>query len=653
MPVEKEDPTVKFLAQLAGTSVENFLALGALPEQPADLPSPGERMPGVMAPQNQPEFWADAPWRLEPDQKSVPVTFYIRDGNIDSPGYGPWRLDAIRLEQLADNAAWEKLAVYLPSDLPGVDAQGNISSSLWFHTVYLPLPPLPAHPIRAGETLRLRVMFMGSASPYQKPVFIERHLGVLLAPVALPQGRAARRTNRRTWFYGDTHYHSAYTNDIKEFGAPLPETRAAAIGIGLDWVVVTDHSCDLDEVDAGDSPGRSRWERLKAELAAAGLSDSTFRFILGEEITLAGKDEKYVHMLAMGDLQALIPGGFLPDKSERLPVGVCIHAFKQILRFGKGYPPNLVRSLFGRVYSLEEVISFIPPDVLLFAAHPYGVAQLPPALWDPADLDNLRLTGHEFWNTRVRRSAIWTDNPFTRVGWTDGQKLAKKDRSRIQILKRCARSWDAYLQRGVDAWEPASPLPEQRPVFIGGSDAHGDFNYHAGMAWNYMSGNSLDDNALGKVRTAVYLPDHQANTVPEVKEILAAIKKGSCVVTDGPLLECTLRQGQQVAQMGEALIGTGNAALQLDITGHTTPEFGDLAEVEMVVYSAGGRAERRVVARVHPGQPTLLDVRGRRGYLRLEAVTTGPENAQYCCFTNPIWFRLDGAGRVSLQACLA
>ena len=72
------------------------------------------------------------------------------------------------------------------------------------------------------------------------------------------------------WYYGDTHYHSNYANDFKEFGNPVPDTRVAAECIGLDWLVITDHSCDL--VDANpyweEALADSRWAELGLEVEA-------------------------------------------------------------------------------------------------------------------------------------------------------------------------------------------------------------------------------------------------------------------------------------------------------------------------------------------------------------------------------------------------
>jgi hypothetical protein len=53
-----------------------------------------------------PTFWADAPWRLEPDQDEIPFTFLIRDAQGQNV---KMRLSAIAVyEAPDDDKPWEK-----------------------------------------------------------------------------------------------------------------------------------------------------------------------------------------------------------------------------------------------------------------------------------------------------------------------------------------------------------------------------------------------------------------------------------------------------------------------------------------------------------------------------------------------------------------
>jgi len=76
------------------------------------------------------------------------------------------------------------------------------------------------------------------------------------------------------WYYGDTHQHTNYTYNIYEIGAPIYATIAADRALGLDWMIVTDHSFDLDN---------SKWTQQRDEVQQN--STSYFRVIQGEEVS--------------------------------------------------------------------------------------------------------------------------------------------------------------------------------------------------------------------------------------------------------------------------------------------------------------------------------------------------------------------------------
>ncbi len=626
---------VRFFADVFGLPREDFERLGRAPEGATP------RMVGVLRLRNQPEFWVDAPWRIEPDLDSIPVSFHLREANLQPPGMGPWRLDVLLVEQELPDGSWLKLAELLPGDLPGIDEQGFSTTDLWVHGISLPLAALQG--AECGQKVHLRALFLGRFAPHDELASVEIHLEVLLAAEGLPGGRAAAGSGPRQWFYGDTHYHSAYTNDPKEFGGAILEARRAGRAVGLDWLAVTDHSCDLDEVDAGQG-SRRRWDRLADDIASPAISDKDFRCILGEEITFLGHKGWPLHMLAFGDMDEMVEGAFLPADSSAPEMVLAREALQAIVQAGTGYKPDILDRLFGKVLGLDEVMARLPAGTLTFAAHPFDFAQVPPARWSREDLAHERLTGYEFWNGRVRAKAGRTPNPF--AAWKDAGELAEADEARIEKLQeQAAERWDPQLQRGVRHWLRGEKLPAWRPVLIAGADAHGDFNYHVGWAWDYRRFD-VNDNALGRARTAVYLPRHAADGLPTVADILAALRQGACVATDGPIVDFCLEQGGRVASLGELLEVSGPENVILRATAHTTAEFGPVTEVEVVSYWAGqqGRKPRHTV--VKAGDPAVLDLDGRRGYCRLQARSAGPAGECFCCFTNPIWLRvMDGGVR--------
>jgi hypothetical protein len=147
-------------------------------------------MSGSITLRNKPEFWADAPWRLEPDQDELPVSFHVRDADIQPPGKGPWRLDMLRVEQRLADGSWHKLASLLPADVPDVDEQGFSRRDFWVHGTALPRREF--HGVGPGSRVHLRVLFVGSFPPHRKSEQTEIHLETLLAEHPLPKSRAAR-----------------------------------------------------------------------------------------------------------------------------------------------------------------------------------------------------------------------------------------------------------------------------------------------------------------------------------------------------------------------------------------------------------------------------------------------------------------------------
>jgi len=151
---------------------------------------------------NQPEFWADIPWRIEPDQEDIPLLFLVRDTNISSPAKGPWRLDMLKVEQRAPDGSWDTMLAFLPIDLPKVDSKGFFQLRTWEHSTKIPLSDF--QDAKRGNSIHLRVVFHGSFFPYERPSQIEIHLETFLANYALPKSRAASLNQTRQWFYGDT-----------------------------------------------------------------------------------------------------------------------------------------------------------------------------------------------------------------------------------------------------------------------------------------------------------------------------------------------------------------------------------------------------------------------------------------------------------------
>ncbi len=114
-----------------------------------------------------------------------------------------------------------------------------------------------------------------SATPEE---IVVRQEAVLTAGRELARPQVPPGAHHSGWYFGDTHSHSTYTWDYY-FGDgiyTIPELKSLAKAAGLDWLVLTDHAYCLDT---------TKFNEQKS--AVTSLSDSTFAFLYGEELSAA------------------------------------------------------------------------------------------------------------------------------------------------------------------------------------------------------------------------------------------------------------------------------------------------------------------------------------------------------------------------------
>jgi hypothetical protein len=404
--------------------------------------------------------------------------------------------------------------------------------------------------------------------------------------------------------------------------------------MGLDWLVVTDHSVDLsDENPYGEaSRADGRWAQLGQEVAAH--SDDRLLLLRGEEVTLRGapgRGDDTLHMLVLGRaFEKLIPGAWATKGM-----------LWRVARLLPGFAPELYAHLFGPIYSLEAVLTGVDrtgrpvpalsgrsvqdQQALAFAAHPRSMAQAPGGIWEFSDLTQ-PLHGMQAWNGRMRHYARQQETPFDH--WQPAGEWAEStDRAGIE-------AWDQLLRYKAGQDDP-------RFVLLAGSDAHGSFNYSEGW-WLDWDGFRADDNALGRVRTLLYLPHRppgSRRSAPTVAEAVAAIRAGSCVLTDGPVLNLRLGWHGAQAGLGEILAASAGT-VDVEVQAASTAEFGPVHGVEVHYYVRGMDDTATMTVPFAPGHDQILaeGLPTGPGYVRLAAETcTGDET--YRCFTNPVWIR--------------
>lgn len=428
------------------------------------------------------------------------------------------------------------------------------------------------------------------------------------------------------WYYGDTHYHSEFTDNPYEYGGPLSATAEAARAVGLSWITVTDHSYCLNHTKTPQEKKQgNRWQTYQRAVREMNKRYPQILLVPAEEITLR-KGLSGIHMLS----------------------------------FANPYIEDTHLAGFGSVTVKEAFERLAAPGVgrrtgFVFAAHPaseghtwadddYHVAT------DPRYGDVFK--GLQFFNEKI----VYSQSSGSPI---EGGVL---DPCAILGDEQRRRPWSTQLRDGVrDHWVDRLLVPslvecrqtgELRKYFaVAGSDAHMDFNYALRPHPSFLVHN-VNDNAFGKVRTLARLPGSRAEALTE-PNLLDALRNGRTVLTDGPVALFSLRResdGREHA-VGDTVTVSPGEELTLSVDWLSTEEFGPLHRISLYLGRSGG--EEDISNRVGLGAlgGGAYGLAGRREhrfpdwtespcYLRLEAgsgfdATTGEE--LFACLTNPVW----------------
>ncbi len=244
------------------------------------------------------------------------------------------------------------------------------------------------------------------------------------------------------FLWGDLHYHSNYTEDFIEFGAPLKSSKSAATALGLDFLAITDHSYDLDDKYGSwveSDPELKKWKDSRREIANLNKSDGTL-LIPGEEISALNKKGKIAHTLMLNNSKYIHGSG---DSGE-----------KPLKRYSE--------------HTVEEVINMQTDDSLVLAAHPFYEFPKPHQIllnrdcWSEDDCNNPNLTGLQILNGDIQH-----------------------------ILNQQLNTWIKVLLSG------------NKMYIYAGNDAHGNFNRYHQTNVPMLFTQQYDSYVLGKCRTGL------------------------------------------------------------------------------------------------------------------------------------------------------
>lgn len=257
------------------------------------------------------------------------------------------------------------------------------------------------------------------------------------------------------WLCGDVHVHSSATSDQVEFGASALVNQDMARQIGLDFVLLTDHSYDLsyDSVDyLRKVSGSSKFHDFRSR--ALSLNEETKPLMIwGEEVSCANHLGQNVHLLVAG-YPDLIPGEgdggrrWLNNKAD-LRIG-------EVLELAQGYP---CMAAHPRVYvgALEKWI-------------------FNRGMWHAQDLDP-RLCGLQF----------------------------------------ASGNWNRSAQSGQEFWQEALTQGLSLGAF-GGSDAHGDFNANYAMHLPLLKLKASRAHLFGQMKTWLKSEKSEAELLRAMQE---------------------------------------------------------------------------------------------------------------------------------------
>jgi hypothetical protein len=577
---------------------------------------------------------ADAPYRLEKNYAYLPLIIFLKD--ITKPG--EVEVHSIRISIYSPSSGSRYILVnpgtiYEVIDRDGTRVEDNgeptllrfdvgrkyesVTTDPWYRMIFLYRDQLEVttgkHLIyKTARYLQFKVEVEYKEGRLKDKQFVFRTL--------LPDSNLPRVDD---WYYGDNHYHSEFTDNPAEYGGPLSMTAKVAKAVGFSWVTVTDHSYCLTHPPKGQKP-EDRWLSYKMAVQKTNETQKDILLCAAEEITFS-RPIIGLHLLSFGN-------PFVEDE--------------QLAGFGSLTFEQVLQKITG---------NGAPAKGFLFAAHPASSGYV----WEDRHYE---IATRPEWEDVFAGLQVFNEKIAYRCTTT----LSAGDESLepFDLLDEDSRQrpWSKELQEGLeDHWVKKFLLPSlqtytktgrlRKYFILAGSDAHMDFNYSLRPHLPFLVA-YLNDNAFGKARSLVYLPKQGGEALTEAN-LYDALRNGKVLLTDGPVVLFQLKiEGEaQVYRFGETITLPPGKNLELSVEWHSSPEFGPIQEIDIILGSPKG--EKNISSQIrfpsfrkketgldgqiiHPFTNWTLSP----CYLRLEAVSMiDPQTGEglFGCFTNPIW----------------
>ena len=386
------------------------------------------------------------------------------------------------------------------------------------------------------------------------------------------------------WYCGDPHCHSDMTHDQVEFGAPIKVAAAMGRALGVSWLAVADHSYDLDTA-IGEffqhDPKLTRWRKAREDAELVNSECDDFVVIPAEEVSCGNCRSRNIHLLAFDAPQ------FIPGRGDGVKRGL------------NKQPDLTLRQCLNRI---NRVGGFA------YAAHPEE--------------------GNGFFGKLLLNRDHWRDPDYAQGGYSGLQIWNGEQR------KGFSKSYKKWIQLLLDG---------RRLYILGGNDAHGDFNRCRKVKYPNTKLAESGDHIFGKIRTYAYCG--AGSNALSVSGILAALRNGRTVITDGPLAVLQARNDTgRTVNIGDDITGR---EFTLTISARSSDEFGPIDRIHLYrgdLLKGLEQIEKTFIPRKDNGKDvgahdhifTHKIAYKNRCYVRVEA-TSSARGERYMCLTNPIW----------------
>lgn len=426
-----------------------------------------------------PEVLADTPFRLGPGM-SLPIFLLIKDAHRY-----PISLEVVEISV-------KKADVLIFHNRYSINE--DIEEFWWHKLIHCRLPDSVY-----GE-LKVRVQFTYTRRGKRYIVINDNYPTLSHADYSVYRSSNYLPEHQK-FAYGDLHYHSNFTSDQIEYGAPIDVSALIAKSAGLDFLAISDHSYDLDthleNYKKLDST-LAKWYLSREEISAVNQNIGSHKALLlpAEEVTVRNSNTGNVHMLVINH-PAFIPG---TGDSGRKIRGQSEH-------------------------SVGEVLDMLTGQSLAIAGHPHSTVPLLQRWlirrdsWKTADIQLSKLSGLQILNGIVGQDFL------------SGKS-----------------EWIRHLLDG------------DRKFIYAGNDAHGNFNRYRQIDLPMATMKEHNDQILGKCRTGLLI---NQNDSQKVDAVCSALRQGKCFITNGPSLILEVQGNQRKWQMGD-VVPDGNYALKMN-----------------------------------------------------------------------------------------